>query len=138
MDPGRDRLNLSLRLFAQGLNRFHITAFNGLPTLAFAGSPNQPTRTWSYRLMTNFGPPGLTQVGGDPIHDAARKAPAPIAVIAGTQDESMVASAYPKAFAGMTPPVRVTILPGVGHMDVLSAPTAVAAAVGEITAPNRS
>jgi len=107
------------------LNRVGVTALNGLPTVAFATSPGRPNQTWSYRLMENFGPPGLNKLHGDPILAAAKAAPAPIAVIAGAKDESMVPSAYPQAFAGVTPPVRVTILPGVGHMDLLSAPTAV-------------
>ena len=37
----------------------------------------------------------------------------------------MVPTAYAKAFAGVTPAVKVTILPDVGHMDLLSGPTAV-------------
>lgn len=114
------------------LNRFGVTALNGLPTLAFAASARQPLRTWSYRLMVNFGPPGLIQLTGDPILAAAKASPAPIAVIAGANDESMVASAYAGAFAGVTPSVTVTVLPGVSHMEVLSKPEAVAAAVAAI------
>ena len=115
------------------LNRVGVTALNGLPTVAFATSPGRPTQTWSYRLMLNFGPPGLTKLHGDPILMAAKAAHAPITVVAGAKDESMVPSAYPQAFAGVTPAVRVTILPGVGHMDLLSAPTAVPAVVDAIT-----
>lgn len=114
------------------INRFGVTAFNGLPTLAFAASPRTPLRTWSYRLMQNFAAPGLTQLGGDPVIEAADKTPGPISVIVGDHDESMVPTAYAPAFAKAKPAVSVRIIPGVGHMQLISEPPAIEAAVQAI------
>lgn len=108
------------------LNRLGIHAFDGLPVLAFAAEPGQPVRTWSYRLMTNFGPSqgvGLGDRAGY-RHDAAVVA-GRVSVMAGEHDESMFADKYVQAFAGLTPTVPVRVIPGVGHMDLISDPRAV-------------
>jgi pimeloyl-ACP methyl ester carboxylesterase len=108
------------------LNRFRIHAFDGLPTLAFAGAPGQQASTWSYRLMTNFGPSqaiSLSDRAGY-RHDA-QAAAGKVSVLVGARDESMFADRYVQAFAGLTPPVPVTVIPGVGHMDLIGDPRAV-------------
>jgi alpha-beta hydrolase superfamily lysophospholipase len=107
------------------LNGVGITAFNGLPTLAFATPKDRPARTWSFRLMQNFAPPGLTRLSRDPVLAAARQAPGHIDVIAGEKDEAMIAQAYAAAFAGLGSKVGVQIVPAVGHMGVISDPRAI-------------
>ena len=107
------------------LNRFGVTALNGLPTLAFAASPRQPQRTWSYRLMTNFGPPGLTtQLRRPDPRRGQEGAPPPSSVIAGDQGrEHGRPGLRPRLRRPSTPgQPQVTIPPGVGHMDLHQRP----------------
>jgi alpha-beta hydrolase superfamily lysophospholipase len=117
-------------LLLAGLNQIGVTAFNGARAVDFnlpAGAESLGlTRAWSYRMMSNYGPHGQTQVFGRPAYllDAAR-APAPIVVIAGAADEQFYADRYAAAFAGLAWPVRVELAPGVDHMGVVSDPRAV-------------
>jgi len=118
------------------LNRVGISAFNGLPVLAFAlpegAERAHLTRFWSYRMVNNFGPHGETSlVPGAYRHDAER-APGPVSVLAGDHDESFYANRYAAAFAGVTPRVSVQILPGVGHMGLVSDPSAVPSVIAAI------
>jgi len=99
-----------------------------LPVLAFALPPARDrtadgfTRTWSYALMRAYGP------GPDPVADA-RNAHAPVDVIVGARDESMVAGAFADYLAPAGPNVSVTVLPGLDHMGLLLEPRGVAATV---------
>jgi pimeloyl-ACP methyl ester carboxylesterase len=115
------------------LNGVGVTAFNGLPTLAFATPMGHPARTWSFRLMQNFAPPGLTRFSRDPILAAARRAPGQIQVLVGEKDESMIAQAYAGAFAGLESKVSVSIIPDIGHMGVVSDNRAIPAVTKAIT-----
>jgi alpha-beta hydrolase superfamily lysophospholipase len=108
------------------LNRLGVHALDGLPTLAFAADPGRPVRTWSYRLMTNFGPSqgvSLSDRAGY-RHDAVAAA-GQVSLLAGARDESMFADRYVEAFAGLAPPVPVRVIPDIGHMDLISDPHAV-------------
>src|SRR5260370_21120837 len=83
------------------------------------------TRSWSYRMMSNFGPSGQTQLFGRPAYQLdAERARAPIEVIAGSADEQFFAENYASAFAGVTRPVSVKLAAGGSHMAVLSDPRA--------------
>jgi alpha-beta hydrolase superfamily lysophospholipase len=119
------------------LNRFGITAFNGLPVLAFAlpaGIPaGKATPFWSYRLMENFGPHETGLTFGRPAYlvDADRAA-GPIAILAGRQDESFYADRYPAAFSPSKHPVAVTLISGVGHMGLIGDPRALPQVTGAI------
>ncbi|CAN5808732.1 alpha/beta hydrolase [soil metagenome] len=121
------------------LNRFGVHAFGGLPTLAFAGPAGAKPRTWSFRLMQNFAPSNSLGAGDAQGYraDAAGTA-GPIALLAGDRDEIMYSERYAAAFAGLVRPVAIRILPGVGHMGLISEPVAVAVvadAVRDGTAP---
>lgn len=97
------------------LQRFGITWFQSLPVIAFATDPDAAkyvTPVYSYRLLTNFGPP-------DDWHHAFMAAPAPVDVFVGAQDELMKASTFVKVLASLAPHVRVTVFPGVDHMGML-------------------
>jgi pimeloyl-ACP methyl ester carboxylesterase len=118
------------------LNRVGISAFNSLPVLAFAlpeGSERAHlTRFWSYRMVNNFGPHGETSlVPGGYRHDAEH-ARGPVSVLVGARDESFYADRYGAAFSGVRPAVTVRILPGVGHMGLVSDPSAVPSVVAAI------
>jgi pimeloyl-ACP methyl ester carboxylesterase len=118
------------------LNRVGISAFNGLPVLAFAlpeGSEREHlTRFWSYRMVNNFGPHGETNLSPGAYRRDAERAPGRVEVIAGARDESFYADRYAAAFAGVRPPVAVQILPRVGHMGLVSDPSAVPSVVAAI------
>lgn len=116
------------------LNRLGVHAFDGLPTLAFATAPGLKPRTWSFRLMQNFGP--SNPLGGGPGYRAdAAKVAGRLSVFVGALDESMFADKYADAFSGLTPPTPVTVLPDIHHMDLISDPRAVPRLVAAIRAP---
>jgi alpha-beta hydrolase superfamily lysophospholipase len=118
------------------LNRVGISVFNGLPVLAFAlpqGAEREHlTRFWSYRMVSNFGPHGETSLVSGAYRQDAERAPGPVSVLAGAEDESFYADRYAAAFAGVKPLVLVQILPGVGHMGLVSDPTAVPSVIAAI------
>jgi pimeloyl-ACP methyl ester carboxylesterase len=100
----------------QLINRIGITAFNGLPVLAFAvdsGNPAHLTATYSYRLMTNFAP------DNDYIGDL-RRDPEPLMAMDGANDELFQADKLQSALAAGKPGVRVDIVPGVGHITLVT------------------
>ena len=121
------------------LNRFGVHAFDGLPTLAFAGPAGAQPRIWSFRLMQNFAVSQSVGAGDAQGYrtDAAR-APGPILLLVGDHDEIMYSDRYTQAFAGLSRHVPVTVLPGVGHMGLISGQRAVDVVVQAIcdgTAP---
>jgi len=118
------------------LNRVGISAFNGLPVLAFAlpegAERAHLTRFWSYRMVNNFGPHGETNLIPGAYRRDAERAPGPVEVLAGADDESFYADRYAAAFAGVRPSVKVQILPRVGHMGLVSDPSAVPSVIAAI------
>ena len=103
------------------LERAGIDWLQGLPAIAFANRPEAAMATvsrYSYRLMTDYGPPRDWQ-------GALRGAADRIELIAGRDDALMDAEAYQRAVAPLG--VRVTLLPGVDHMGVVYQPAALAA-----------
>jgi pimeloyl-ACP methyl ester carboxylesterase len=123
------------------LNALGVTAFNGATAIDFNLPPGAEglglTPAWSYRMMINYDPRGVTQFAGRPAYrvDAAQ-APAPIAVIAGAADEQFHAERYAQAFQGLPRPVTVTLAPGVGHMGVVSDPRSLPLIVAAVKAAN--
>ena len=116
------------------LNRFGIHAFDGLPTLAFAGPEGAKPRTWSFRLMANFAVRDSLGAGDAQGYRAdAALAPGPVVLLTGDRDEIMYPDRYVGAFDGLVRPVPITILPGVGHMGLISEPGAVAIVAGIIS-----
>lgn len=96
------------------LNRFGITRFNTLPVLAFALTAEAQqflTPTYSYALEKNFRP-----------HDDYRAdigaAEQPLHILVGQDDEVFHADQFSAVFEEAGRPVPVTLLPGVGHVDI--------------------
>lgn len=103
------------------LDAVGIDTFADLPVIAFALRPEDPgTKTYSYRLFRNFAP------HHDWLADA-RHGPQHIVVIAGSADEVFRADRYAEAFAPAADHASVQLLPGLGHMAMVSDPTALAA-----------
>ena len=105
------------------LNRLGITRFNTLPVLAFALTDEAQqflTSTYSYALATNFRP-----------HDDYRAdivaAKQPLHILVGQDDEIFHADQFSAVFEEAGRPVPVTLLPGVGHVDITIQPAAIQA-----------
>ncbi len=94
-----------------------ITRWHSLPAVAFAPRDNGEVPTYSFRLLTNFGV-------GRAWSAYLKAAPKPPVVLVGAKDELFVADAFQPMLAGARPDVRVTVLPGLGHMDMTTAPRA--------------
>jgi pimeloyl-ACP methyl ester carboxylesterase len=103
------------------LRRLHFRCCEALPVIAFAlrpGAEKFVTTQYSFRLLANFGPP--PNLGA-----AFRGLKMPTTIIAGADDELMVPDKYSDIVAGVEPAIPVKILPGLGHMDMLHALTAI-------------
>jgi pimeloyl-ACP methyl ester carboxylesterase len=106
------------------LDRLGIRAFDGLPVLAFAVPPdvNSVTRTYSWRMLLNFG--AHNDYMAD-IRDLASSA----TVLVGTQDDLLLPDALRKEFQFARPDVVVHCMPGVDHSGLVTAPAALQAIV---------
>ena len=110
------------RLVALSLvNRLGITAFNGLPVIAFAVPASNPanlTATYSYRLMMSF-------QADDYVADL-RRTSRPIMAMDGADDTAFRSDRLGTALPG----IRVEIVPGVGHEGLVTTPAGTVAIVG--------
>lgn len=113
------------------LNRLGIRAFNGLPVVNFALDEQARrvlTPSYAFDLATNFGP--------QQDHEAnIRAVQCPVKVLAGASDEVFVAQAFERIFRGQGRTWPVTLLPGVGHIQLTLDPHAVSAIVDAIDTP---
>ncbi len=109
------------------LHKAGLACCESLPTLAFGvqpGTAKYVTSRYSFRLMSNFGPP-------DQSYRDLSAISAPLDIIAGADDEQMRADAYPQV-AATGRDSRAKILPGVDHMGVLGQASGLAAIVSAI------
>jgi alpha-beta hydrolase superfamily lysophospholipase len=126
LDSGDGRwadVDLPRLLALAALRRAGIDWAQSMPVIAFAVAPaaaKYVTARYSYRLLSNFGPPEDWQ-------GALKTSKAPIEILAGEKDELMNAPAYPGAIEPLGANARVTLLPGVDHMGIVYAPAALAA-----------
>ena len=97
------------------LNRFGVTAFDGLPTVDFAIPRNLAHRTSSYswRLMRNFG------LGMQTWQDEIKAIDRPTRVLIGADDELFFGEQYPALFASIQPRIGVEVVPGADHMGMI-------------------
>lgn len=112
------------------LERLGLNWFQGLTTVAFAVPPDAgPERTgaYSYRLMFNFGPHWDWQ-------SDVRNINKPAALIVGSNDEFFLANAYAPTLQPLRPELKVTVLPGLKHLDLLAESAAVATIGAAFTA----
>lgn len=102
------------------LRKLGIHCCDALPVLAFAVPPNSEkilVPAYTDRLMRNFATRGYEQ-------DLAA-ATRPITLIAGADDELMLADKYADAVHAVAPSVDVKLIDGVNHMGIVSDPKAV-------------
>jgi pimeloyl-ACP methyl ester carboxylesterase len=98
-----------------------IVSCEALPVIAFAVSPGSEkyvTTRYSYRLLTNFGPPG-------DLSAAFRHLKIPTTIIAGGADELMLSDKYADVVRGVEPSIDIRIVPRLTHMDMLHRPAAI-------------
>lgn len=111
------------------LNKLHIDALNGLPTLAFATKPGNEkflTTQYSFRLMQNFGPPADFRAGFASIRRPTR-------LIIGEQDELFDAARFPAVIEGLGDKIAFSTVPGVDHMGMVRTAPALRAIVAAVT-----
>jgi pimeloyl-ACP methyl ester carboxylesterase len=101
------------------LRRLGMTCCESLPAIAFAlPARADATREYSFRLLTNFAaPPDLGA--------AFRALKMRTTIIAGSADELMYSDKYADIVRGISPPIDVKIVSGLGHMDMLHKPAAI-------------
>ena len=103
------------------LRRLHLPCCEALPVIAFAvapGSEKYVTAQYSFRLLTNFGPP--RDLGA-----AFHRLKMLTTIIVGGADELMLPDKYAEMVAGVAPTIEVKIVPGLDHMDMLHASAAI-------------
>ncbi|HXC55625.1 MAG TPA: alpha/beta fold hydrolase [Rhizomicrobium sp.] len=113
------------------LNRIGIAAFNALPVLALAVdrkrlAQTQLTPVYSFSMLRSFAP-------GDDYLGDVRRVNGPLDVFVGASDEIFRAEHYAPLLKPVRPEARVTVVPGLGHMDMTIKPAAldaIAAALG--------
>ena len=106
------------------LGRFGLHTFDGLPVVAFAVSPGEPTvtATYSWRLQQNFG------AHYDYIADI-RAASKSMQVLVGSTDELILPAQMQKLFHAQRPEVLVEVLPDLGHSEIVTDQEAIEAVV---------
>lgn len=110
------------------LNKLRITAFNHLPTVAYALSSEAAamlTPQYSFNLMQNFRP-------HDNYRADIRATRQPLEVLVGANDEAFRAEAFAGVFIEAGRVVPVTIVPNVGHIGLTLEPAALAAIVAAV------
>jgi len=110
------------------LRAIGINCCDALPVLAFAVPPNSEkvlVPTYTDRLMRNFA------THRDYRTDIAA-ATKPITIIAGADDELMLADRFAEAVRGISPPVNVKLIDGVNHMGIVSNPAAISVIADDV------
>lgn len=104
-----------------GLNGLGITAFNYLPTSAYAVPENakhSTTRVYAFRLAASSG-------AGPGFLEDLRRAPGSVALVVGSDDEIFFADQYEPLLKPVRPDLDITVMPGLNHMDMIVKPVAV-------------
>lgn len=110
------------------LDRIGVTALGHLPVLAFALPPQaaaERTPAYSYRLQVSYRP------HEDYLGDV-RAIRRPATVLVGERDELFRAEAYAPLLEPQQPKLKVQVLPGLGHIDMVVEPAALAAIVAAV------
>jgi len=109
------------------LDRLGLPWFQGLPAVRFATDAkagDSRTPVYSFRLQVGM---HLTRDWRDEIARIDR----PTAVLVGANDELFLADQFQPLFAGLNPKIAVSVVPGLGHLDMIARPAAWAAIAGE-------
>jgi len=110
------------------LNRLGVHVFNDLPVINFALSEqakNFLTPTYTFALAANFGPQQDYEANIKAVHQ-------PVKVVAGASDEVFATAALESIFRSQGQSWPVTLLPGINHIQLTLAPSAVSAVVATI------
>ena len=105
-----------------------IDCCEALPVVAFAVPPNSEkilVPTYTERLRRNF-------ANHPDFRADLAAATKPLTIIAGADDELMLADKYTEAVRGLTPPVDVKLIEGVNHMGIVSSPAAVSVIADDV------
>lgn len=105
------------------LDGFGLPLFQDLPVVRFATAAkadDRRTPVYSFRLTTGM------QLGRD-WRAAIGRIDRPTAVIVGADDELFYADRYAATFAALNPRISVEVVPGLGHMDMITQARACAA-----------
>lgn len=107
------------------LNGFGVHALDGLPVITFAtGGDPQLVAHYSHRLLLSMNPQDAPAL--------LRAVTAPVTLLAGEKDEVFTARAYADTMHAARPQAEVTLLPGLGHIDMTLEPAAFAAILAAI------
>jgi alpha-beta hydrolase superfamily lysophospholipase len=112
------------------LDRFGVTWFQHLPVVAFGVDPKVPVRlapSYSFVMLRNFAAP-------DDDLALFAQVRAPVALLAGEQDEIFYADRFPTLLGPQRPGTTFRIVPGVDHMGLITRPEALAAIVATLQA----
>jgi non-heme chloroperoxidase len=105
------------------LNSAGIHAFDWLPVIYFAVPPDASvTSSYSWRTLLNFQP------DEDYVADI-RAVSKPMQVLVGEKDELFRPDKFESVFDAERKDIPVTILPGLGHVDMVTNPLAIQAVV---------
>jgi alpha-beta hydrolase superfamily lysophospholipase len=106
------------------LNHLGVHLWDGLPVLAFPVPENSDsaTRIYSWRMQRSFG------ADDDYLADISRVV-RPVQVLVGGSDELLDAERLKAEFQSQRSDIPVTIIPGLGHSDMVTRPDAIRALV---------
>ena len=100
------------------LNQVGITAFNAATVLEFDLPASRrsgfETLAYSYRLMNGFAPRDY--------RSDLRAMSEPALVMVGTDDEAFYSDEFMPIFSKLAPQARVELVPGVAHLELVTAP----------------
>jgi non-heme chloroperoxidase len=110
------------------LGSFGIHHFDGLPVLAFPvpSDIEATTATYSFRLEENFQPRNDLRADYKADIRAIKK---PAQVFVGGQDELFLPEKFAEVFDAVRSDIPVTIVPGMGHSDMITKPEPIAVVV---------
>jgi pimeloyl-ACP methyl ester carboxylesterase len=110
------------------LDRLGIYLFDGVDVISYAvaRTNEQATPHYSYRLFVNFN-------AGPEFARYLQNIRQPAAVLVGTADEQVVADQFAPLFQSLGVTIPVTIVPGMTHVDMIAAPTALEAIVNAVS-----
>jgi non-heme chloroperoxidase len=105
-------------------NSFGLHGLDGLPVLAFAVPQNieSVTAMYSFRMQKSFAPHADYKAD-------VRAVPRPMLVFVGGADELFLPEKFGQVFGAERPDIPVTILPGMGHSDMITKPEAISAVI---------
>jgi pimeloyl-ACP methyl ester carboxylesterase len=106
------------------LNQWGVHIWDGLPVLAFPVPANidATTSTYSWRMYKNF-------AADDEYLADIRRTVRPVRVFVGGSDELLDAQKLKSEFQSQRSDVPVSIIPGIGHSDMVTRPDAIRALV---------